>query len=521
MEGEAKLLASDGRAQRARVWKNRLILYAVCLVISFLLLMTCSANSFLYKFNDWCDLNWYITVGRGMDAGKVMYRDLFDQKGPLLYLLFSVFCLFKNPYLATWFFEVISYSFYLYFIFRLASRLLNNTYSLLATILVGFLTAGTIFFNAGGGAVEEYFLPIIAYVFLMFYDYYMGVKERGEHRLGAAKSIVIGLFLGIIFWVKYTVLVIPAVLLICWLVINLVKRQYKDTVFSLLYMVLGFAISCLPVVIYFGVTHAFDELWNCYFYINLFKYNDNLSFLGLILNYSKAHIWPFLLIALAVAGLVVLFVYLFKRHRLVAMFSLPVLVQLLVTLNMWRVYNYYFLVLMPYLVFAFMAAFRPLCKGERGVKFSALLCGLGLLVCFGLSFATSNNVKDLGRSREDFVQFQVARKIEEFDLESPTLLCYKAMDYGFYNALGAVPQVKYFAKNNFTESMFPEMYQSFEDSVKNRLADFVVTTIDYFEADKTLLLENYDYVETYSYLLYQNALWKENTVVVLLIKKVG
>ena len=51
------------------------------------LLLICTKSSVLYPFNDWVDANCYFSVGKSMMNGKVLYRDIYDHKGPLLYTL--------------------------------------------------------------------------------------------------------------------------------------------------------------------------------------------------------------------------------------------------------------------------------------------------------------------------------------------------------------------------------------------------------------------------------------------------
>jgi hypothetical protein len=64
--------------------------YLFFLVLSFGVLFVCSASSPLYPINDWTDVNTYFTMGKGVVHGRIPYRDLFDHKGPLLYLLYAV-----------------------------------------------------------------------------------------------------------------------------------------------------------------------------------------------------------------------------------------------------------------------------------------------------------------------------------------------------------------------------------------------------------------------------------------------
>ena len=39
--------------------------------------------------NEWVDSNVYFTIGKAMLGGKVLYRDIFDQKGPYLFMAHS------------------------------------------------------------------------------------------------------------------------------------------------------------------------------------------------------------------------------------------------------------------------------------------------------------------------------------------------------------------------------------------------------------------------------------------------
>ena len=69
---------------------NKKVILAIFLIVSILTLLICSKNSPLYPYNDWVDGNAFFTMGKGMFNGKVPYKDLFEQKGPLLYLIYGI-----------------------------------------------------------------------------------------------------------------------------------------------------------------------------------------------------------------------------------------------------------------------------------------------------------------------------------------------------------------------------------------------------------------------------------------------
>ena len=67
--------------------KNKLMTFAVYLlflIFSFGILYICTASSPRYATNPWNDANAFLTMGRAMSSGLTIYKDIFEQKGPLL-----------------------------------------------------------------------------------------------------------------------------------------------------------------------------------------------------------------------------------------------------------------------------------------------------------------------------------------------------------------------------------------------------------------------------------------------------
>jgi hypothetical protein len=75
---------------RGPLSKNTRNIYIALIVYTFCLLFFCSKMSPLYAFNEWVDVNAYFTMGKGMMNGHVLYKDLFDHKGPLLYFIYGL-----------------------------------------------------------------------------------------------------------------------------------------------------------------------------------------------------------------------------------------------------------------------------------------------------------------------------------------------------------------------------------------------------------------------------------------------
>jgi len=63
------------------------------LASNLLLVITFAVVSFsspLYTSNPWVDTNAMFTMGRAWNAGMVPFRDLFEQRGPSMYFLYSL-----------------------------------------------------------------------------------------------------------------------------------------------------------------------------------------------------------------------------------------------------------------------------------------------------------------------------------------------------------------------------------------------------------------------------------------------
>lgn len=61
--------------------KTKIFRLLYCLVISFLVLMICSKNSFLYPFNNWVDENAFFTVGKAWGYGLYRIEICLNKKG--------------------------------------------------------------------------------------------------------------------------------------------------------------------------------------------------------------------------------------------------------------------------------------------------------------------------------------------------------------------------------------------------------------------------------------------------------
>ena len=85
---KGKELLRNGCKAAGTIVKDRV--FWLCMIAAAAVLAIGTKSSFLYPLNDWVDSNCFYTMGKAMVHGKVLYRDLYEQKGPLLYMLHAV-----------------------------------------------------------------------------------------------------------------------------------------------------------------------------------------------------------------------------------------------------------------------------------------------------------------------------------------------------------------------------------------------------------------------------------------------
>ncbi|MFT8609467.1 MAG: hypothetical protein ABF690_07525, partial [Liquorilactobacillus nagelii] len=72
--------------------KNNWVVLVILLLGSFLFI----SASPLYKGNPWVDTNAMLAIGQAWLDGRVPFRDIFEQRGPVLYVYYLVMNLFST-----------------------------------------------------------------------------------------------------------------------------------------------------------------------------------------------------------------------------------------------------------------------------------------------------------------------------------------------------------------------------------------------------------------------------------------
>ena len=245
--------------------KNRiLLLWSMLLGVLFIGLA--SKSSPLYPMNDWVDVNCFFTVGRGILDGLVPYRDLYEQKGPVLYFIYAIIALFsRDSFFGVYLLEAVTFGLFLYFSGKLAQLYLGASravYFLIAVLAAAVVTSWSF---SHGGSVEQNML------FILVYGMYSVLRALREKRaLTFREAFCNGIFAGIILWVKYTTLGFYLGLALFVLIWYLTDTQLRSKLLLTIgQFLLGVVAVSAVVFAYFAIHGAVGDLLTVYFYNNI------------------------------------------------------------------------------------------------------------------------------------------------------------------------------------------------------------------------------------------------------------
>lgn len=482
---------------------NGWLVYLYCLVITLFFMFFFGLNSPIHTFNAHSDYQWYLTMGRGLVAGKIPYRDLFEQKGPIVYFVYAVASLFPNPQYAVWVFECISVSLFLFFAYRIARKFASCYLSLAVVPLVMMMLSVNFVRAINGAAVEEFCLPIFAYALSCFLDFLLG-----HHVQNWRRGLALGICLGILLWVKYLTWEFFFLPMLIWLILNLARRNFMYILRTGLLMLGGILIITIPILIYFGAVGALSSLWEVYFITNMGSYSGHdtanvleyiCSFEPWITNAKALFVGPYFVFMFLV-GILVFAI----RHKKQKGWLIP-----LAAIGSWLMtgffcgYGYYYIPLFSYGILG--AVYLVKLVHRLFISIDIVICRqwvCRMLLCFVVigSFCMALpgvlSLKEINRPRNDYAPLVLADIIAEYNetAEKPaTLFTYRIGDIGFYNAAGVIPNVRYWAQNCFTEDGLPEMYAAFDETIQNQVCDFVVLTKEVFFKRESFLTSYYDF----------------------------
>lgn len=234
----------------------------IAFIISCIVALLFGFNSPLHPWvggEAYTDSSVFKTVALMMEHGYMPYRDSFDHKGPILYII-NLIGNSISQYRGIWVIEIIflTVTFYmLYKISRLSCGVVSST-------IVCFTSISLLFeYYEGGNLTEEYAMPFIAAGIYIFLDYFF------NNFISKPRLICSGICCGIVLMLRPNMISVWIIFCASIFIIFLLKKSIKKLVSFIIFFLCGLAIVIVPLLIWLATKHDLYYFFNDYVVFNI------------------------------------------------------------------------------------------------------------------------------------------------------------------------------------------------------------------------------------------------------------
>lgn len=476
-------------------WNKTGIELSFVFLVAVIAITFCSRSSVLSPFNNWDDINSYFSMGKALFHGKVIYRDVLDQKGPLLYFIYGIAYLISHQnFWGLYLIESFVAGIFLYGCFRIMKLYMKSS---LAAVFLPILSA-VIYSSVSfwwGGSAEELCLPFFVWPLYFMLKHFKKAKEKN---LGRKEIAITGLCAGAVALIKFNSLGFFVAWMLTVTVINVIQKKWKK-LFEDCFWFLGFMfLPFLPWVVYFAANNALFFWYQGYIYYNVFVYAD-FSDEALTLGtrvYKLAKILYWLIIehiqyfCFILVGMCEILLN-FKRKWLekFAVFSLAFFLFLGIYIGGVEL-KYYSMPLTVFAVLGFCSIGTLVEKyfGKKDLrKRYGIITVISVFCSVFLMQVLSLNTEYMKTPKKDLYLSKLYSAMEV--KEDTTLLNISCFDVGLYTMSGIVPNCYWFQTQTLPlDSVLTEQ----EEYIKEQKTDYIVAREYYPE----IIWEGYDLITT-------------------------
>ena len=449
--------------------------YAVCCVVFFTLLtMLGSAHNYIVQ-RPCTDSTYFLYIGKAIKDGAVMYKDVFDSKGPFLFFLNYLSMMIHETYgivFIRFLFLLLFYG----FSYKTLYLFTQKIYQIWIVLWVATLMlAATL---QGGDMSEEFALPLIMGGFYFFLQY------AKEGTLSEYKILLSGMFCGLAFLLRANLISVWLVYCAGIMIWLLWQKKIRLLIKYCLLFLAGAILVHLPFLVYFLINGAlFDAVYGSFLFNMAYSAESTLTLAELLKwnlkFFFRYHfeIW-FLLFAYATYRVW----RSEKSNRRIRYFSLVYWVCFFVTL--WFVnysrftYEHYFMGIIPILVLPLLAALELIEKLVRKrLSFAASAVCIVLVMLLinypGSVYLKDNVMKYTFDATERNVYQEVGDYIRRNTEEGDVIYSHRMWGI-LYLTSGRDSATKYFAMTAANTDNFPDMEETLFRDLDEKKPPYII-----------------------------------------------
>lgn len=364
---------------------GKLRILIMLFLITWLVSLSVYSNPFSYKIAGH-DSSMFQYFGYAMSRGEALYVDIFDHKGPVIFLLNYLGEIFStNNIQGIWILEFFSlFSFFLW-TYKTARFWNNRIISFIPVIIFAVSLPSLL---EGGNLTEEFALPFMGYSVYVFVKYFIN-----DYSIELHEVVFLGGSFGISFLLRPNMIGIWVVFSGYIFFLLLLKRELNDLFRFVLSFIGGILLIVIPIMFYLinigALRQAFFQTWSfniMYLDNSQIDHLRNMSILMEIFNR-----YGFIFIFSGYLGIIIFHWKIWKtEQRILHSLSVSsVILSAFFTFMSGRTYQHYMMILLPVMIIpiSYLFLYFTLNFTQKSIASFVVI----LLVVLGLSTPIYNN----------------------------------------------------------------------------------------------------------------------------------
>lgn len=323
------------------------------LIIGIFLMVFSITAIFLHgpfsKVFPWMDSSAFLYMGKAILNGKIIYVDIFDHKGPFMFIIQAMGMLLSER-IGVWIIEVLSLLIFYFMMYKTLNLIFDRKIAWLSLLI---LTIFAPFYTNIGNYTETFSLSLIGISLYIFFKYLIE-KER---KMPIYCSGIIGITLMLTLLIRLNNAIMWVIFCPLMFFYYIFNKRYKEALKLFVGVLVGMLIAFIPFAIYFSINNAWSEFFFQYIILNL-KYIGEGNRLESVIFFLKTPAMILMVIPL--------FLLFFKKARLelkgkylilISIYMYFIMTFLCVVLSGYS-YSHYGILLFPCFVLDFAIAIK-------------------------------------------------------------------------------------------------------------------------------------------------------------------
>lgn len=364
--------------------------YIIILVMASILILMSSSCIFGNVGLFW-DASVYLNVSKNLTQGKILYKDIVDNKGPVLYFI-NYIALKLGGELFVCIVEFIFIYIALLFLYKSIELINNNKFRSLIVLSIVFIYYARFF--TYGVSCEGYALTFSAIAM------YECIKFFKKNAFTNRQCLLIGILFGLAFFIRANLVVVFVGFGIGIGINLIIEKRFKELLKYILFSFIGLLIVCIPILIYLLANNCFYE-----FIEHVFILNTSMNKIGILKSI-------FIMIKTMRVTFLVIFIYLitsiykiYKKEKFYISPIILIIVTLLFNSISKEIYFHYFIAFIPIIMLAYDNILNIICNiSKRNTITYCIVIGIIVLHLVNYKYIFRFNVAQPNKEIIEYIK---------------------------------------------------------------------------------------------------------------------